>query len=225
MVRGQRLAGGGFARVRIYRRPLDLPLVGDRLHLGLVIAEIGKVAERDEAEAMTGGADLLVDLQAALQLLAVERAKRAIALESDGPGLEMELVLHRLDRGVGDVGARAGDRGDQQNENEAGTDQRANQTYPELSYPLLGRCRLDAQRRGFRLLAVQHAFRDRPWQRQRPFDRGNERPDDEEVRELIDRRRLAAHHERFIGRKLPHPAEESTEKRRAGKEWGGTWRQ
>src|SRR3546814_9929472 len=74
------------------------------------------------------------------------------ALESDGPGLEMELVLHRLDRGVGDVGARAGDQGDQQNENEAGTDQRANQTYHELSYPLLGRCRLDAQRRGFRLL-------------------------------------------------------------------------
>src|SRR3546814_3338592 len=88
---------------------------------------------------MTGGADLLVDLQAALQLLAVERAKRAIALESDGPGLEMELVLHRLDRGVGDVGARAGDQGDQQNENEAGTDQRANQTYHELSYPLLDR--------------------------------------------------------------------------------------
>src|SRR3546814_5980497 len=134
MVRGQRLAGGRFARVRIDRRHLDLPLVGDRLHLGLVIAEIGKVAERDEAEAMTGGADLLVDLQAALQLLAVERAKRAIALESDGPGLEMELVLHRLDRGGGDVGARGGRQGDEQKGNEAGPDQSSNKTEPQTSY-------------------------------------------------------------------------------------------
>ncbi len=45
------------------------PLVGDRLHLGLVVAERFEVAERDQAQAVAGRADFLVDLEAALKLL------------------------------------------------------------------------------------------------------------------------------------------------------------
>ena len=66
----QRLAGRWLAGVRVDRRDLDLPVGRDRLHLGLVVAELREVAERDELEGVAGRADLLVDLEAALELRA-----------------------------------------------------------------------------------------------------------------------------------------------------------
>jgi hypothetical protein len=81
---------------------LDLVLGRDRLHLGLGITEPGQVAERDEVEAVTDRADLLVNLEAALELAAVELAERAG---------ERPLVArrHRLIVFAGGVGR--GDRG------------------------------------------------------------------------------------------------------------------
>ena len=93
-----RLAGGRLAGVRIDRRHLDRPLIGDRLHFGLVVAERLEVAERDQAQAVAGRADFLVDLEPALQLLAVELAERPVAGERQMLRMLVELLLGRRAR-------------------------------------------------------------------------------------------------------------------------------
>ena len=50
---------------------------GDLLDLGLVVAEPLQVAERDQLEAVAGRADLRIDLEAALQLLACRTCRTA----------------------------------------------------------------------------------------------------------------------------------------------------
>src|SRR5690606_5257235 len=57
---------------------LDQIFGGQRFDLRLRIAELGQVAEMDELQPVAGGADLAIDLQAALQLGAVELAQEAV---------------------------------------------------------------------------------------------------------------------------------------------------
>jgi hypothetical protein len=102
-------------------------LRGDRAHLGLGIADVLEVAVGDVAQAVAAGAHFLVDLEAALELLAVELAERAgEAPPAFGP-VRM-LVIFELRRLLGlargDPGSEAADEGDgaDQNEAQAGKD-------------------------------------------------------------------------------------------------------
>src|SRR3546814_7115222 len=52
-------------------------LVGDRLHLVLGVAEVGEVAEGDVLQRVAGRAHLAIDLQTALQSMAVVGAEGA----------------------------------------------------------------------------------------------------------------------------------------------------
>ena len=84
MVRQRALAGRGLAGV-VEDRDLDFR----RERLGLGLGELGparvlEVAIGDEAQRMAGGADLLIDLKAALELVAVEGAEDAFEAEADG---------------------------------------------------------------------------------------------------------------------------------------------
>src|SRR5205085_12142283 len=71
------------------------PLVGDRLNLGLVVTNALEVVESHQLHAVTGGANLLVDLEAALNLRSIELAEGTIAGEHQILRMFVELLLGR----------------------------------------------------------------------------------------------------------------------------------
>src|SRR3546814_7986625 len=85
------LARRRFAGIGIDRRLLDHPLRGDRLHLGLVIADALEIAEMHEVDRVARRADFLVHLEAALELLVVVLAERAVGRQRERLGLLVEF--------------------------------------------------------------------------------------------------------------------------------------
>src|SRR3546814_10225010 len=79
-------------RSGIDRRLLDHPLRGDRLHLGLVIADALEIAEMHEVDRVARRADFLVHLEAALELLVVVLAERAVGRQRERLGLLVEFL-------------------------------------------------------------------------------------------------------------------------------------
>src|SRR3546814_9360845 len=75
-IRRQARTGRGLTRVRIERRNGEG--LRERLHFRLAEADVLKAADRNQLHAVAGRADFLVDLEAALELLAVELPERAV---------------------------------------------------------------------------------------------------------------------------------------------------
>src|SRR5690606_11890540 len=91
-------AQGVFAGIRVHTGHLEAGR--DRLHFSIGIAKRGKIAERDMLKPVAGGADFLVYLEAALELLAIELAERTSEREAHVPRVQVELVLSRRRDGL-----------------------------------------------------------------------------------------------------------------------------
>ena len=119
-----RIATRHFARLGIDVGRLDRPLLGDRLHFRLIIAQRFQIAEGHELEAVAGRADFFEHLKAALQLLAIITAEGTVEREGHMLGRLVEFMLHgRLGR-VRHIGGRAEKEGDQQPTREEEADEK-----------------------------------------------------------------------------------------------------
>jgi hypothetical protein len=94
-------------------------LVGDRLDFRLFVTERMQIAERHQAQPVAGRADFLVDLEAALELLLVEFAERAVAGESKRLRLTVKLMLGGRFGRLLEIAHRADDERQQQDSGEA----------------------------------------------------------------------------------------------------------
>ena len=148
-----------------------------------------QVAEGDVAQAVAGGADLPVDLEAALELGPVEVAERP---------LEAPLELRR-DRGL------AGSEGRSREAEKGGGDEKStlhHDLFPRRSHQPLD-CGSALAPAGIASPALLHAhdgFEDRIRQRQRTLDEAEHRQDDQEVGEVVDRADLRGDHVPALGR-------------------------
>ena len=97
----QARASGRFASVRV--DPRNLLRCGEGFDLTLVVTDLLEVAEGHVLQAVTGRADFVVNLEAALELLDVPLAERAVEGERDIARLFVRQVTGRLfgHRGIG----------------------------------------------------------------------------------------------------------------------------
>ena len=123
IVRRHVLARRGFPGFRIHRRLFDHPLIGNRLNLGLGIADLGQIAERHILQAVAGRADLLEHLKAALQLPVVVFAEEAVRRQPNILGMQVEDVLGRFRRRLLDRGLGGAEERDREHEDEGRADE------------------------------------------------------------------------------------------------------
>ena len=103
LVSGNRSTGRHFASRRIDVRSLDRPVGCNGLNFVFIIADFFQIAEGNQTKGVTGGTDFLVDLETALQLLAIKFAQRSVGRERDVLRFLVKRMFRSFDRRVRDI--------------------------------------------------------------------------------------------------------------------------
>ena len=198
MVGRERLAGRRLAGVRIDRRDLGLPLVGDRLHFGLVVAELGQVAERDEVQRCGTPSRLPCTPGSRAAPARGRTCRTGRRWRGAGPSARRWNSSRRVGfRRSTEIGPTAPTNAISSTPAKTRPTRKPNDTDHDASRSPYSRGRRascwPSPAARFLLLRRQHRLGDRVRQRQRPLEPRDERQDDQEVQEIISRRDLAEH--------------------------------